>query len=113
MREMGAMSQVMHPNIIKLYGLVQESKYFEYILRFVARMISIFITEFWLVIEYMSNGDLKHFLMVSFPFFCLGQKYTDLLFVSVDFFKHAETQTPNRYIGQVHDRCIHGNALSV
>eukprot|EP00731_Ephydatia_muelleri_P032022 Em0023g529a len=48
LKEMMAMSQILHPNIVRLYGLVVEG----------TKSASI-------VLEYLSKGDLKHFLTAN------------------------------------------------
>ncbi|CAI8050077.1 Ephrin type-A receptor 8 (Fragment) [Geodia barretti] len=45
MKEMTIMSQMMHPNIVRLYGIVSED-----------------VPSPWIVLEYMEHGDLKSFL---------------------------------------------------
>jgi hypothetical protein len=48
MKEMTIMSQMMHPNIVRLYGIVSED-----------------VPSPWIVLEYMEHGDVKSFLTVS------------------------------------------------
>jgi serine/threonine protein kinase len=48
LKEMSIMSQMMHPNIVRLYGLVTEN-----------------VPSPWIVLEFMERGDLKLFLTVS------------------------------------------------
>ena len=68
LREMAVMSQLIHPNIIHLHGVVKESELavnVNYAACTIMNTYVSFITENWIVLEYLPNGDLKQFLMVS------------------------------------------------
>lgn len=64
LREMNVMSKLMHPNIVRLFGLVQQGMYTTDKTEFLADKL-ICIDEPWIVLEFLPHGDLKHFLMVS------------------------------------------------
>lgn len=49
LREIAAMANMIHPNIVRLYGIITEES----------------VTP-WLVLEYLPYGDLKSYLSVSY-----------------------------------------------
>ena len=49
LREMAMMSKMIHPNIVRLYGVVTEN-----------------VPSHWIVLEYLPQGDLKSYLCVSY-----------------------------------------------
>ena len=49
LREMAVMSKMIHPNIVRLYGVVTEN-----------------VPSHWIVLEYLPHGDLKSYLCVSY-----------------------------------------------
>lgn len=67
LREMAVMSQLMHPNIIHLHGVVKESKLDSSLCMQILLIILFFFLLFienWIVLQYFPNKDLKTFLTV-------------------------------------------------
>ena len=75
LKEMNVMAKLMHPNIVRLFGLVQQGKYIyiytqsysydDYKDILISLHACVFADEPWIVLEYLPHGDLKKFLTVS------------------------------------------------
>ena len=64
LHEQAIMSQLAHPNVVRLYGLVQQGMYKAR--GNAATLMSFSYSESpWIVLEFLPNGDLKNFLIVS------------------------------------------------
>lgn len=64
--EMRVMSNMIHPNIVRLFGLVQQGIYITVCMVMTSnQQLCINIVEQpWIVLEYLPNGDLNTFLKV-------------------------------------------------
>ena len=64
--EMRVMSNMIHPNIVRLFGLVQQGIYITVCMVMISNQqlcINI-VDQPWIVLEYLPNGDLNTFLKV-------------------------------------------------
>lgn len=64
LREQTVMSQMAHPNVVRLYGLVKQG--IEYSWSSINNHAYTCTESPWIVLELLPIGDLKHFLIVSF-----------------------------------------------
>ena len=71
-------------------------------------MFSLYVESPWLVLQYLPNGDLKNYLIVSF---IVNHSCEQLVSLVVTFFHFKEKRAQRGPTHQVHDRCCHGDAL--
>ena len=70
LKEMNIMSKLMHPNIVRLFGLVHQGQLYMIVTIYFRVQyhlwlyIDCYSDEPWMVLEYLPNGDLKQFLKV-------------------------------------------------
>lgn len=79
-QEMAIMSTLSHQNIVHFYGLVEQGTYYHYAackIKFKYNNVyacTIVAEQSWIVLEFLTHGDLKTFLTVSLtvaPSYCV------------------------------------------
>ncbi len=114
LREMAVMSQLMHPNIIHLHGVVKQRE-------LCSNKISIWNIKYtllldnWIVLEYFPRKDLKTFLSVSIKLYLIMSTLYCLKLLLSQPHNHdcIDPQACTKVADEVHDRCGHGNALPI
>lgn len=101
-REQIIMSKMAHPNIVPLYGLIQdEGSYDSYINTLTLKNYFIFTDVPSIILEYLPNGDLKSFLRV------INYSYSDCDWSLLTSGKQASC----KQVDEVHAGHFHGNGL--